>query len=74
MRRNCALEQADLDAGFVLTCQSLPVSEGLTFDTTPHRDSRPHSSRPVTAACAKQPTLPEYSIGRNDSTIYLCRI
>jgi ferredoxin len=32
MRRNFALEQAELDAGFVLTCQSLPVSEELTVD------------------------------------------
>ena len=32
MRRNFALEQAELDAGFVLTCQSLPVSDRLTVD------------------------------------------
>jgi ring-1,2-phenylacetyl-CoA epoxidase subunit PaaE len=32
MRRNFALEQAELDAGFVLTCQSMPVSEQLTVD------------------------------------------
>jgi ring-1,2-phenylacetyl-CoA epoxidase subunit PaaE len=32
MRRNFALEQAELDAGFVLTCQSLPVSEQLVVD------------------------------------------
>jgi ring-1,2-phenylacetyl-CoA epoxidase subunit PaaE len=32
MRRNFALEQAELEAGFVLTCQSLPVSEELTVD------------------------------------------
>jgi len=32
MRRNFALEQAELDAGFVLTCQSLPMSEELTVD------------------------------------------
>jgi ring-1,2-phenylacetyl-CoA epoxidase subunit PaaE len=32
MRRNFALEQAELDAGFVLTCQSVPVSEELTVD------------------------------------------
>jgi len=32
MRRNFALEQAELDAGFVLTCQSLPVSDKLTVD------------------------------------------
>ncbi len=32
MRRNFALEQAELDAGFVLTCQSLPLSEQLTVD------------------------------------------
>ena len=32
MRRNFALEQAELDAGFVLTCQSLPVSQELTVD------------------------------------------
>ncbi len=32
MRRNFALEQAELEAGFVLTCQSLPVSEQLVVD------------------------------------------
>lgn len=32
MRRNFALEQAELDAGFVLTCQSLPVTDQLTVD------------------------------------------
>jgi ring-1,2-phenylacetyl-CoA epoxidase subunit PaaE len=32
MRRNFALEQAELDAGYVLTCQSLPVSDELTVD------------------------------------------
>jgi ring-1,2-phenylacetyl-CoA epoxidase subunit PaaE len=32
MRRNFALEQAELDAGFVLTCQSMPVTDELTVD------------------------------------------
>ena len=32
MRRNFALEQAELDAGFVLTCQSLPVTDEITVD------------------------------------------
>jgi ring-1,2-phenylacetyl-CoA epoxidase subunit PaaE len=32
MVRNFALEQDELDAGFVLTCQSMPVSETLTVD------------------------------------------
>jgi ring-1,2-phenylacetyl-CoA epoxidase subunit PaaE len=32
LRRNFALEQAELDAGFVLTCQSLPVSDAVTVD------------------------------------------
>ncbi|GDY29426.1 1,2-phenylacetyl-CoA epoxidase subunit PaaE [Gandjariella thermophila] len=32
MRRNYALEQHELDAGFVLTCQSLPVTEHVTVD------------------------------------------
>jgi ring-1,2-phenylacetyl-CoA epoxidase subunit PaaE len=32
MRRNFALEPAELEAGFVLTCQSLPVTEQLTVD------------------------------------------
>jgi len=35
MRRNFALEQAELDAGFALTCQALPLTETLTitYDT-----------------------------------------
>ncbi|WP_370947509.1 1,2-phenylacetyl-CoA epoxidase subunit PaaE [Amycolatopsis sp. cg5] len=32
MRRNFALEKAEVEAGFVLTCQSLPVSDTLTVD------------------------------------------
>ncbi|WP_327743129.1 phenylacetate-CoA oxygenase/reductase subunit PaaK [Streptomyces europaeiscabiei] len=32
MRRNFALEPAEVDAGYVLTCQSFPVSETLTVD------------------------------------------
>jgi ring-1,2-phenylacetyl-CoA epoxidase subunit PaaE len=32
MRRNFALETAEVEAGFVLTCQSLPVSQALTVD------------------------------------------
>ncbi|MBV9026788.1 MAG: phenylacetate-CoA oxygenase/reductase subunit PaaK [Streptomycetaceae bacterium] len=32
MRRNFALEPAEVDAGYVLTCQSYPVSEKLTID------------------------------------------
>ncbi len=32
MRRNFALEQSELDAGFVLTCQSMPVSGELIVD------------------------------------------
>jgi ring-1,2-phenylacetyl-CoA epoxidase subunit PaaE len=32
MRRNFALEQAEIDAGYVLTCQSLPLSPELTVD------------------------------------------
>ncbi|MFD0001088.1 1,2-phenylacetyl-CoA epoxidase subunit PaaE [Streptomyces sp. NPDC127178] len=32
MRRNFALETAEVDAGYVLTCQSYPVSETLTVD------------------------------------------
>jgi len=32
MRRNFALEQSELDAGFVLTCQSVPDSATLTVD------------------------------------------
>ncbi|MGW0413645.1 1,2-phenylacetyl-CoA epoxidase subunit PaaE [Streptomyces collinus] len=32
MRRNYALEPAEVDAGYVLTCQSYPVSDTLTVD------------------------------------------
>jgi ring-1,2-phenylacetyl-CoA epoxidase subunit PaaE len=32
MRRNFALEEAELAAGYVLTCQSLPVTDTLTVD------------------------------------------
>jgi ring-1,2-phenylacetyl-CoA epoxidase subunit PaaE len=32
MRRNYALEQNEVDAGYVLTCQSLPVTETVTVD------------------------------------------
>jgi ring-1,2-phenylacetyl-CoA epoxidase subunit PaaE len=32
MRRNYALEPHELDAGFVLTCQSLPTTDKLTID------------------------------------------
>jgi ring-1,2-phenylacetyl-CoA epoxidase subunit PaaE len=32
MRRNFALEPAELAAGFVLTCQSLPVTEKVIVD------------------------------------------
>jgi ferredoxin len=32
MRRNFALEEPEVAAGFVLTCQSLPVSDSLAID------------------------------------------
>jgi len=32
MRRNYALEREELDAGYVLTCQSLPASDRITVD------------------------------------------
>ena len=32
MRRNYALEASEVAAGFVLTCQSLPVSDTVTVD------------------------------------------
>jgi ring-1,2-phenylacetyl-CoA epoxidase subunit PaaE len=32
MRRNYALEQDEVDAGYALTCQALPVSDQITVD------------------------------------------
>jgi ring-1,2-phenylacetyl-CoA epoxidase subunit PaaE len=32
MRRNYALEQEELDAGYILTCQALPTSPGIIVD------------------------------------------
>ena len=32
MRRNFALEAAEVDAGYVLTCQSFPASDTLSVD------------------------------------------
>jgi ring-1,2-phenylacetyl-CoA epoxidase subunit PaaE len=32
MRRNFALEQSEVDAGFVLTCQALPLTDAVTVD------------------------------------------
>ena len=32
MRRNYALEPSEVDAGYVLTCQTLPVSDAVTVD------------------------------------------
>jgi ring-1,2-phenylacetyl-CoA epoxidase subunit PaaE len=32
LRRNFALEQSELDAGFVLTCQALPVTDEVCVD------------------------------------------
>jgi len=32
MRRNYALEQEELDAGYILTCQSVPASDQITVD------------------------------------------
>jgi ring-1,2-phenylacetyl-CoA epoxidase subunit PaaE len=32
MRRNYALEQRELDAGYVLTCQALPLTGEITVD------------------------------------------
>jgi len=32
MRRNYALEQAEIDAGYILTCQARPVSDEITVD------------------------------------------
>jgi ring-1,2-phenylacetyl-CoA epoxidase subunit PaaE len=32
MRRNFALEEAELDAGYVLTCQALPITDTVTID------------------------------------------
>ena len=32
MRRNYALEEGELEAGYVLTCQSLAVTNSVTVD------------------------------------------
>jgi ring-1,2-phenylacetyl-CoA epoxidase subunit PaaE len=32
MRRNYALETAEVEAGYVLTCQTLPLSDAVTVD------------------------------------------
>lgn len=32
MRRNFALEKAEVDAGYVLTCQALPITDTVTID------------------------------------------
>ena len=32
MRRNYALEAKEVDAGYVLTCQTLPVTDAVTVD------------------------------------------
>ena len=32
MRRNYALEKGEVEQGFVLTCQSYPVSDAVTVD------------------------------------------
>jgi ring-1,2-phenylacetyl-CoA epoxidase subunit PaaE len=32
MRRNYALEAKEVEAGYVLTCQTLPVSDAVTID------------------------------------------
>ena len=32
MRRNYALEQPEIDAGYVLTCQALPRTDEITVD------------------------------------------
>jgi ring-1,2-phenylacetyl-CoA epoxidase subunit PaaE len=32
MRRNFALDPSEVEAGYVLTCQSLPVSDQITVD------------------------------------------
>ncbi|MGO9725083.1 MAG: 2Fe-2S iron-sulfur cluster-binding protein, partial [Streptosporangiaceae bacterium] len=32
MRRNYALEQDEVDAGYVLTCQAIPTSDQMTVD------------------------------------------
>ena len=32
MRRNYALEEHELEAGYILTCQAVPMSDEITVD------------------------------------------
>jgi ring-1,2-phenylacetyl-CoA epoxidase subunit PaaE len=52
MRRNYALEPNEVEAGYVLTCQTIPLSDAVRSTTTPERrDASRPPSRLATRDC-----------------------